>query len=88
MASEGGGDLAGLAIREDAEREITLLVRTLAATTLLLWLGASAIIPLLPAYLSSRGGSDTTVGIVMASYFLASLICQYCLLYTSPSPRD
>jgi MFS transporter, DHA1 family, multidrug resistance protein len=53
------------------------LVRTLAATTFLLWLGASAILPLLPAYLRQRGGSDAMVGVVMASYFAASLIGQY-----------
>jgi DHA1 family multidrug resistance protein-like MFS transporter len=53
------------------------LVRTLAATTFLLWLGASAILPLLPEYLRRHGGSDATVGIVMASYFAASLLSLY-----------
>ena|GEM_PF-5932758 len=39
---------------------MTRLVRALALTTLLLWLGASCILPLLPEYLRRHGGSDTT----------------------------
>jgi DHA1 family multidrug resistance protein-like MFS transporter len=58
----------------DASRS---LVRTLALTTFLLWLGASAILPLLPEYLRDRGASDGLVGVVMASYFVAALACQY-----------
>ena len=53
------------------------LIRALALTTLLLWLGASSILPLLPEYLRHRGGSDATVGVVMAAYFVAALLCQY-----------
>ena len=61
-----------------AERASTeRLVRALALTTFLLWLGASSILPLLPEYLRRRGGSDTTVGFVMAAYFVAALVCQY-----------
>ena len=53
------------------------LVRTLALTTFLLWVGASSILPLLPEYLRDRGASDGLVGIVMASYFVAALAFQY-----------
>jgi MFS transporter, DHA1 family, multidrug resistance protein len=53
------------------------LVRALALTTFLLWLGASAILPLLPEYLRDRGATDALVGVVMASYFVAALACQY-----------
>jgi len=53
------------------------LVRALALTTFLLWAGASSILPLLPEYLRVRGASDGLVGIVMASYFVAALACQY-----------
>ena len=53
------------------------LVRALAVTTFLLWLGASTILPLLPEYLRDQGGSDATVGLVMAAYFVAALLCQY-----------
>jgi DHA1 family multidrug resistance protein-like MFS transporter len=53
------------------------LVRSLALTTFLLWLGASAILPLLPEYLRDHGASDGLVGVVMASYFAAALVCQY-----------
>jgi len=61
------------AVRQPAER----LVRTLSLAILVQWLGASAILPLLPLYLRHRGGSDAVVGAVMASYFAAALIFQY-----------
>lgn len=53
------------------------LVRALAATTFLLWIGASSMLPLLPLYLRDHGGTDATVGAVMASYFVAALVLQY-----------
>jgi DHA1 family multidrug resistance protein-like MFS transporter len=49
----------------------------LALITFLLWVGASSILPLLPEYLRNRGSSDGLVGVVMASYFVAALACQY-----------
>ena len=62
----------------DADRGSTeRLVRALALTTFLLWLGASAILPLLPEYLRGKGSSDATIGFVMAAYFVAALVCQY-----------
>jgi len=53
------------------------LVRALAATTFLMWAGASSILPFLPEYLRARGASDSLVGIVMASYFVGALAFQY-----------
>ena len=70
-------DTADIQSVGSVDAETDRLVRTLAATTFLLWLGASALIPLLPVYLRAKGGTDTTVGVVMGSYFVASLLCLY-----------
>jgi DHA1 family multidrug resistance protein-like MFS transporter len=53
------------------------LVRVLALTTFLLWLGASALLPLLPLYLRRHGATDAVVGAVMGSYFAAAVLSQY-----------
>lgn len=53
------------------------LVISLSATTLLLWIGATAILPLLPVYLRRQGSSTALVGIIMAAYFAASVVTQY-----------
>ena len=63
--------------RQSSDAAAQALVRALALTTFLLWLGASAILPLLPEYLRDRGATDALVGVVMASYFVAALACQY-----------
>jgi DHA1 family multidrug resistance protein-like MFS transporter len=57
--------------------EVKRLVAVLAGAAFVEWLGASAILPLLPAYLRHHGASPGMVGVVMASYFLAALILQY-----------
>ncbi len=62
---------------DGADNTVERLVRTLALTTFLLWVGASSILPLLPEYLRNRGSSDGLVGVVMASYFVAALALQY-----------
>ena len=62
---------------DSIDNTVERLVRTLALTTFLLWVGASSILPLLPEYLRHRGSSDGLVGVVMASYFVAALACQY-----------
>ena len=49
----------------------------LAGTTALLWVGASAILPLLPVYLRARGASPGLVGVIMAAYYAASVVTQY-----------
>lgn len=53
------------------------LVRSLSLAIFLQWLGASAILPLLPLYLHQKGSSDQLVGVVMGAYFVASLLAQY-----------
>ena len=53
------------------------LVRTLTATIFLQWLGASAIIPMLPVFVRRLGGSDAAAGVVMASFFAAGVLLQY-----------
>lgn len=53
------------------------LVWSLLGVTLLLWIGASAIVPLLPTYLHRHGTSNTLVGVVMASYFALAVLTQY-----------
>ncbi|MGA8296560.1 MAG: MFS transporter [Acidimicrobiales bacterium] len=59
------------------DRSERRLVIALCATTLLLWVGGSAILPLLPTYLRSEGSTPGLVGLVMASYFAASVLTQY-----------
>jgi DHA1 family multidrug resistance protein-like MFS transporter len=53
------------------------LIRSLSLVIFLQWLGASAILPLLPLYLRNQGGSDQMVGAVMAAYFVAAVVFQY-----------
>jgi MFS transporter, DHA1 family, multidrug resistance protein len=53
------------------------LVISLLAMTFLLWIGGSAIVPLLPTYLHGHGASTGLVGVVMASYFALSVVTQY-----------
>lgn len=53
------------------------LVRALALATFLQWIGAGAILPLLPVYLHEHGGSDAVVGAVMSAFFAAGLVLQY-----------
>ncbi|MCU1494153.1 MAG: putative e Multidrug resistance protein 2 (Multidrug-efflux transporter 2) [Acidimicrobiaceae bacterium] len=50
---------------------------SLSAATLLLWIGGSAILPLLPTYLRRHGSDPALVGVVMAAYFAASVATQY-----------
>ena len=60
-----------------ADGDATGLVRTLSATVFLQWLGASAIIPMLPVFVRRLGGSDVDAGVVMASFFAAQVLLQY-----------
>jgi MFS family permease len=53
------------------------LVRSLTAATFLQWLGASAILPLLPEFLQSKGSSAALVGVTMAAFFAAGVLTQY-----------
>ena len=53
------------------------LVQRLCVVVFLEWVGAGAILPLLPLFLSQHGASAGMVGLTMASFFLASLCVQY-----------
>ena len=55
------------------------LIRTLAVTVFLEWLGATSIVPMLPVYIRHLGGTDFLAGLVMASFFAAGVLFQYPL---------
>lgn len=52
-------------------------VNRLAIVAFLEWVGAAAILPLLPLFLSKHGASAGMVGVTMAAFFVASLCVQY-----------
>src|SRR5262249_30231620 len=43
------------------------------------WVGASAIVPLLPLFLRDRGASESLTGLVMGAFFIAGVLTQYPL---------
>ncbi len=47
------------------------------ASNFLLFVGASAMLPLLPSFLRRSGSSPGLVGVVMAAFFAASVLTQY-----------
>ena len=53
------------------------IVIALCSTTFFLWIGGSSVLPLLPTYLRAHGSTPGLVGVVMASYFAASVLTQY-----------
>lgn len=55
------------------------VVAVLALTVFLQWAGGNVIVPLLPLFVTSHGGSDFTVGAVAASFFAAGFSTQYLL---------
>ncbi|MBV9485908.1 MAG: MFS transporter [Frankiaceae bacterium] len=63
----------------DPARDGRSFLVVLAGAGFVEWLGASAILPLLPTYLRHHGTSPAMVGLVMSSFFLASLVLQYPL---------
>jgi DHA1 family multidrug resistance protein-like MFS transporter len=65
--------LLGLPTTRHARR----LVVSLSLASLLLWVGGSAILPLLPSYLRHHGSDPALIGVVMAAYFAASVVTQY-----------
>ena len=73
----GRGLVGGLLDRLGPRSPSRRLVLSLCTQTLLLWLGASALVPLLPAYLRRHGASSAVVGVVMAAYYAASVVTQY-----------
>ena len=70
------GPTSPLAPASDAS---TRLIRTLAVTVFLEWLGATSIVPMLPVYIRHLGGTDLLAGLVMASFFVAGVLFQYPL---------
>ena len=65
---------AGAAPATDGSRR---LIRTLTLTVFLQWMGATAIVPMLPVYIRRLGGSDALAGVVMAAFFAAGVLSQY-----------
>ncbi len=61
----------------DGEVDASSIVRRLAVVVFLQWLGATAVLPLLPLYLRNKGASPATTGFVMAAYFLGAVVMQY-----------
>jgi MFS family permease len=59
-----------------SERSVRL-IRTLTLVVFLQWMGATAIVPMLPVYIRHLGGSDALAGVVMASFFAAGVLSQY-----------
>jgi len=53
------------------------LVNRLSLVVFFEWIGAGALLPMLPLYLQHRGASPTIVGLTMASFFVAGLLFQY-----------
>ena len=66
--------LGGAAGDEPAAQRI---VATLVVAVFVQGVGASAVLPLLPLYLRAHGTSDSLVGAVMGSFFVAGVATQY-----------
>lgn len=64
-------------ITDDQGHRLAILMASLVSANFLLWVGASAMLPLLPSFLRQSGSSPALVGIVMASYFATSVVTQY-----------
>ena len=81
MTSVAASDRQGLpatgASASPADNRSRRLVRTLTFTVFLQWMGATAIVPMLPEYIRHLGGSDALAGVVMASFFAAGVLSQY-----------
>ena len=68
--------VAGRETPEEA-REVDKMVGRLSLVVFLEWMGAGAVLPLLPLYLKSHGASSAMVGLTMSSFFLAGLVTQF-----------
>ncbi|MEX5634467.1 MFS transporter [Parafrankia sp. FMc2] len=79
--ANGGGTVMGSTARGSpaslTHGSLGRLVAALGVATLLQWSGAFAIAPLLPLYLEDRDVPASSVGIVMAAFFVGSLLSQY-----------
>lgn len=59
------------------DRQRTL--RRLTVIVAVQWLGATLALPLMPLFLERRGGTPTTVGVVMSAFFVAGLATQFAV---------
>jgi DHA1 family multidrug resistance protein-like MFS transporter len=62
---------------DEQDHRLRMLMVSLVSANFLLWVGASAMLPLLPSFLRRSGSSPALVGIVMAAYFATSIVTQY-----------
>ena len=76
-AASGHDQHDGHAIVGGEPRSGSHVVAGLAVVVFLQWLGASAVIPMLPVYVRREGGSVAVAGVVMASFFVAGVVTQY-----------
>ncbi len=78
MADDLNADpLTGL---EETPEEVAVantLVSRLSVVVFLEWLGAGAVLPLLPIYLRQHGATTGFVGLTMSAFFLAGLVSQF-----------
>jgi MFS family permease len=63
--------------RSPGDTDSGRLIRTLTVTVFLQWMGATAIIPMLPVYIRHLGGTDALAGLVMAAFYAAGVLSQY-----------
>jgi DHA1 family multidrug resistance protein-like MFS transporter len=68
------GLLGGAAGEDPAARRV---VAALVVAVFVQGVGASAVLPLLPLFLRAHGTTDSMVGAVMASFFVAGVLTQY-----------
>ncbi len=72
-------ELAPIGASETPEEaaEVDRMVGRLSFVVFLEWLGAGAVLPLLPLYLKNQGASSGMVGLTMSAFFLAGLATQF-----------
>lgn len=66
-----------MAVAGDDTQSSDRLIWVLSWVTFLTWMAAGAFLPMLPAYLKGQGASPATIGVVMASFFVAGVVGQY-----------
>lgn len=62
---------------EEVSRRARAIVFALALSTFVEWVGAGALLPLLPLFLRQHGSSDAMVGATMAAFFALAFLVQY-----------
>ena len=69
--------LTGLEETPEEVAAANTLVSRLSVVVFLEWLGAGAVLPLLPIYLRQHGATTGFVGLTMSAFFLAGLVSQF-----------